>query len=808
MYFDTLKVSSLEQTASQSSARGGLGNPNLITWDYGKEITVQLEDALYTPASQSLMWGGKFGIKKTKLYGVWNPYIYPTDRYGKTIYIKKIMTEGEPVYVNDNWLFLYETNNLLYTFVDEIDNTIVRMEETDEYPRTEAGEVKKAYIGYNEQGEIVARFGIVELTGTLEPAFSLLREAYSGGSYSEGQIIADGVIGSLDYFICPCDGNKKWMIVEPQKGHYKYYHDQSTWEQDQMILTEYNCPNDNIIYESDEISRAVGKYTISDNKLDDLEYWNNSRPERAIITVNSFGQFEYHAYEFVSTGDPETEYCFYKDIDFCDTDIVKCTEEPIDAYGYIWQNSDLKMTSLEGLQDTYLLRDTDLRYRIRVDNGLREISLEYHSDNDNNYQPKIDVFKTITYALRNEDGILEEKKIKVMVGTFYIIDDWNSTGVAPQEFIYEIESGLENVSYLERTEDCQAPQTFAIDADKNVRCNNYRYDKNYNETSLTVFLNPKTMKPYEPNSTVFVRQNGEQVVGNLTIIKKGEKYLKWTRTKAPDYTSLGYSIIVDAEHYPGTYKLVGETYARPYGGGEDQRFQFEIPLCKMSSDTRVVLSAADAPTTFSMSFKVLRKDDGQMMKLTQYSVENKIGTGSTEVIPTDGIVEDKEIPNYPDTPSRTIQTRYGGFDLRNPRSQIDIVSPSDSTSYRVDLAVDGPFRGVWPYVEKISDEELAEIVDNRNVPTSESTSTINVYNETLSDAYYADVDAYKDKTIVKSITTYDKFQEVYSVYVDGLGHETEVPNSRHYVPTDQTVISTRFLSPEEYSTDVEGGDDR
>ena len=38
LYLDTLKISSVEQTAEQTSARGGLGNPHLITWDYGKEI--------------------------------------------------------------------------------------------------------------------------------------------------------------------------------------------------------------------------------------------------------------------------------------------------------------------------------------------------------------------------------------------------------------------------------------------------------------------------------------------------------------------------------------------------------------------------------------------------------------------------------------------------------------------------------------------------------------------------------------------------------------------------------------------------
>ena len=61
LFLDTLKVSTIEQTAEQSDARGGKGNPKLITWDYGKEINVTLEDALYSPKSMALMWGGKNG---------------------------------------------------------------------------------------------------------------------------------------------------------------------------------------------------------------------------------------------------------------------------------------------------------------------------------------------------------------------------------------------------------------------------------------------------------------------------------------------------------------------------------------------------------------------------------------------------------------------------------------------------------------------------------------------------------------------------------------------------------------------------
>ena len=59
LFLDTLKVSTLEQTAESSDARGGKGNAKLLSWDYGKEINVTLEDALYSPASMALMWGGK-----------------------------------------------------------------------------------------------------------------------------------------------------------------------------------------------------------------------------------------------------------------------------------------------------------------------------------------------------------------------------------------------------------------------------------------------------------------------------------------------------------------------------------------------------------------------------------------------------------------------------------------------------------------------------------------------------------------------------------------------------------------------------
>jgi hypothetical protein len=55
---DTLKVSNIENTAEQSDAKGGKGNAPLLTWDYGREITISLQDAVLSEKTLSLMFEG------------------------------------------------------------------------------------------------------------------------------------------------------------------------------------------------------------------------------------------------------------------------------------------------------------------------------------------------------------------------------------------------------------------------------------------------------------------------------------------------------------------------------------------------------------------------------------------------------------------------------------------------------------------------------------------------------------------------------------------------------------------------------
>ena len=86
LYLDTLKVSTIEQTAENTSARGGKGNPELIMWDYGKEITVTLEDALFSAKSMALMYG--VDIKDTGDFGEETTIL-------KTVPVSEVTTDGK-----------------------------------------------------------------------------------------------------------------------------------------------------------------------------------------------------------------------------------------------------------------------------------------------------------------------------------------------------------------------------------------------------------------------------------------------------------------------------------------------------------------------------------------------------------------------------------------------------------------------------------------------------------------------------------------------------------------------------------------
>lgn len=816
MYLDTLKVSTLEQTAEQTSARGGVGNPELIIWDYGKEISLSLEDALYTPASQSLMWGGKFGIKKPKVQGLWNPLVYPKDEYGRITYLEKKVL---PNYTNGYFTYadgtpIHELPNSTFLYYGRENDTVVCIRSASSvtpYITAITRAMEQSVLHNAITGEEI-EVKTDELTSMQQDLENLVFGRAAQGAYfvvDEHGIPQNPEIPAADLgevteyapstvvsFICPCDGSIKTVQFVPAEAEYKY-------ESLDDFAAGYKCPKGYDTGEretaEDTEARLVKTYywNIGDNAIveglskakEDHPATYKGRPERAEIAIDNYGSFEFNTFDMqvlngiegdgiITLDDTAADkFCIYTPIPKCDAlvgDSATACGSSVAAYGYEWNKVDMKMTSFEGDQDIYYLENANLRYRVPRNSTQKEIMIGrtgfYETVYDENEEPQwikaneeeivnimeltrqntqrqsygyfvnpydatVDFFMNIELTLPVENNKSIKRFVRVPLGRFYIIADWNFGGDTPYDLIHPIKSGIENVHVLDRMEKCKATQTFAIDANKNLAMANYRYMQEYSEAPLTVYIDPKTMKPYEPNSGSFTRQNGDVITGNLRIIKQYEVYYKWTRTIAPPYTTLGHRIIVDAQHFPGTYRVVGETFSRGRADGKDQRYQFEIPLAKLSPETNLTLQADGDPTTFTMNFKVLRRDDGIMMKLTQYEVDcnNYDGytSGSTKVVPTDTIEDN------------TLDTVYTSI----KEAAIRLVKPPEVTR---------------ELIEEL-DGDVTLLEDINAVLDTSTTTTAETYNmQTLQPI---------DRVVTHTENTEELTNEEYNVRVENLDEE-------------------------------------
>lgn len=488
LYLDTLKVSTVEESKSTASAQGGIGNPKLITWDYGKDITVTLEDALFTPASSSMNWGAKLGAKKLQLhlrhFFDRNKDLGPPDNCLRTaILTAEQLTDF--MIIPDRWP-MYEEMQSSNKAAGYVGGTSIYcwmisgvISSDDDRTRVR---VKDLLLFYREQTQKWYFFngrGYIDQFEREEPTQSYMQKQYNAIGYQYGREVFDWIKENIA-------GNNS---------------EEKTW-------TEYEP-----------------------------------------VAIATMGEW----------GNPSGAH-YGEDVLFLTQNLY-----------------------VDGYRDGC---DSNKMYGDISEEEAREIDL-------NKYLP---------YRYFANIGV-----------------EYNTNVVPPQDTIFSIDTAFKEVYFVDKMEKIIANRTFCIDADINTAHGNYRYLDKYSRTPLTVFIDPMTMNPYQPNTYEYIRESGQRITGNLTVIKQGSIYYKWTRSKATKNRSLGKQLIIDAQHFPGTYRLVGETSIRNRWG-YDEEYQFEIPLCKLSADNKFNLSASGEPTVFNMKLTAMRREDGVMMKLTSYSL--------------------------------------------------------------------------------------------------------------------------------------------------------------------------------------------
>lgn len=552
IYFDTLKVSSMEQAAEETSARGGLGNAEQIIWDYGKEVTVTLQDALLSPASYNLLWGGELSLNHIKVQGFWDSFVYEKDQYGNPQYFKKVFITKE-----------------------EFDSIQTAAEQAKQ--RLMEAEI----LSPNEKEELKEKISLGKRTVS---------------------------------FICPCDNNIKYITYSIGKGKYRC----SEWSPNKrnfysvdennghFIGVPLTRQNKDILQQNHEI---INIYTI--------DYFNREvekEMELAELRLDSFSTFSFHNYlikeneqNFQITNN-EASY-FNRGVKDIEHSVLE----------YDWNDCVAQMAAKGVTKDLAVHENFNLCYQSFYYNNNKRILF----CTSQGYESALDFYSIAKKEITTQFGEKRIVEIPILLGTFYIVEDLNIPTPSEEYSVISGNSTIKDIKLLETMNEYEADKAFAIDVDSNIKSYNYSLMPEYSKANLTIFYNPKTMAPYEPNEHSFKKSNGEIIEGNFYVFKAGERYLKYSRIPAPAHQSLGKQIIVTAEKYPGTFKLVGETYIREQDTAKDLNCQIEIPLCKLSSNTNLSLEAAGEPSVVDMSLKVLRPEDGQMVRISFYDRDIK-----------------------------------------------------------------------------------------------------------------------------------------------------------------------------------------
>lgn len=118
----------------------------------------------------------------------------------------------------------------------------------------------------------------------------------------------------------------------------------------------------------------------------------------------------------------------------------------------------------------------------------------------------------------------------------------------------------------------------------------------------------------EPTEVKYYDAEGKEVTANEGAAPADYAYV------TGKIAVTGQKIVISSDKFPGTYYITGDTYARSETTGEDEFFQFIIPKAKMQSEVTLTMEAEGDPSTFNMNLKVLRPENGDMMKLVKYSI--------------------------------------------------------------------------------------------------------------------------------------------------------------------------------------------
>lgn len=639
LYLDTLKVSTVEETGENTWAQGGLGNSRLISWDYNKEINVTLEDALCTPASLGLCWGGVLSADwkdaqvqiNSDFCACQNP-VNRINRMEKARYPRSS--------IND------PTENLVSRHLPQTGNEGSTMDFLNKSEVVDGTEIRGvgSVLGHSYKWRLVVESGVRSVAQVPDRFFDIEGRSYpikwnskvsvfngeaatssnfkdaiiykiNGGVENvkahpyiifdgwmdvHGNAGSDSVSMSLQDYLTRYEGNARTEasnnsgLVKAQNSAGEDITDASnvahnipTSDKNEKIkITEGNYLAI-VIDNNDNYHAYIGVGTDLNSTTDSTISWYS--PEKEIVTSQFKGLDMWLRFEGINA---MTYFILTK----YNQDILRIAP----AYRNLPKTKNESETTLQ-----YVYTKTTSTYEKRT-STREDINAEWGDWSDWSTDTSLQTLEAAQQKVAISPEINEAKTSK----TEY--------RVVPTEEEVKENSQLEILTSFANG----VGITYTYNGTTLVRVNTDLTEiKEYDEDSIEMgkfegrlwaYVNPRTMKPYADD--YWFHEGEPYYIKSLTIAPKS-KQIKANK------------IVITPDQWPGMYMMVGETYIRDKETGEDERMQIRIPLCKVKADQTITLEADGEPTTFSLNLEVARPRTGALMEITAYEVAKKLVLG-------------------------------------------------------------------------------------------------------------------------------------------------------------------------------------
>lgn len=590
LFLDTLKVSTLEKTAEKVEARGGKGNKKLITWNFGKEVTLNLEDALFSPASMSMIWGGKLNSKLSD-YTSAIVKCNLANKYGDLHY--SIKAYPSPALTDDEWEIVFRMAEQV-----NLDSGCTVPDST-------------VYIDNGENSEYVA-----------ENRNAIIKKYFNRGM--DAVYISD-IVDMPEYTYIFND------IPQTTKNYLSLFNPYfSVLSKDLATRQSWGS----------NLVANKANWGIGDAK-NSVDYW----PAYLIDAV--YGDFDGVFTDLLTKGQLQDDGSYMYTINKALTisaymgerDNTEANRKAYKTWQVIKENKEPHAVTSLNLTFRYQIEGEKIFPVIKA--GVPAISVS--SNSSDGYHREAAALKEITDPLSFFVNFFGAKNVaqseyRNLIPTAgrampQVVINEIMTELTSIDKIGYIDTDLHDIEVIDRMEKCIVKDRKGLTISTIKQKENlFKYYADDRRTSYTIYYDAKTMLPLFPIENGIIQDENDEFT-----IKMGTVYYKWTRTvkykESDDDAILGKTLVIDAETFPDAYKIVGETYIRNQKTGKDQRYQFTIHRANVSTDTSVTLEAEGDPTTFSMQIDVLTPPNDIMMELKQYDVEDDPLEGGTRIVP-------------------------------------------------------------------------------------------------------------------------------------------------------------------------------